>query len=81
MTHDERIENVARAVDRFVDADLSPAEWTRLAEAALAAAGVEEMVRAAAFDGFVQGQSFDGFDNRVGTAATIDDIVREVMGK
>jgi hypothetical protein len=98
MTHDERIEAMARAMHA---ADVEPRKfdphwivrdfdelnciakgwWHRMATAALAAAGVEEMVREAAFDGFVQGQNFDGFDNRVGTAATIDDIVREVMGK
>jgi hypothetical protein len=88
MTHDERIEAMARAIcdsDYYGAWDECSEEWRcnlrAMATAALAAAGVEEMVRAAAFDGFVQGQSFDGFDNRVGTAATIDDIVREVMGK
>ena len=93
MTPDERIEAMARAIYRShqIDRDGIPPTiddeetswhlWKPEAEAALAAAGVEEMVREAAFDGFVQGQNFDGFDNRVGTAATIDDIVREVMGK
>jgi hypothetical protein len=74
MTHDERIENVARAVDRFVDADLSPAEWTRLAEAALDAAGIEEMVREAAIMGLQFGGEYLAGDSEV------DAIVREVMG-
>lgn len=80
MTHDARIEAMARAICSTIPARILTdwTDWADAAKAALAAAGVEEMVRAAAFDGFVQGQSFD---NRVGTVAIIDAIVREVMGK
>ena len=80
MTHDERVEKDARAIhyisDRTLPYETEHKYWNLIAEAALAAAGVEEMVREAAYKGYQQG--------RYGSTSKGDDvadIVREVMGK
>lgn len=83
MTHDERIEKVARALyDHAVGPDFPlfdrlPADvqlyWLRQATAALAAAGVEEMVREAV------SRTCELCD--YGFSPDVDDIVRKVMGK
>jgi hypothetical protein len=80
MTHDERIEAMARVIDWFVDADLSREEWAQVAEAALAAAGVEEMVREAADKGYEEGFQCLEYDMQAESDA-VEAIVREVMGK
>jgi hypothetical protein len=93
MTHDERIElmaRVMRAADveprrfyphwnvRHFDEqhDEAKAWWYRMATAALAAAGVEEMVREAAVKGINHGAREQYVDTAILAA-----IVREVMGK
>ena len=92
MTHDERIEAMARAIfdSDFLDEEkwssvgkVYAATYRRMATAALAAAGVEEMVREAAIEAWQAGAysaseyyKGGGFD-----PAAIATIVREVMGK
>ncbi len=78
MTHDERIEVCLDALTNYVDdANGYPEDYLRKAVIdILAAAGVEEMVREAAYKGYQQG--------RYGSTSKGDDvadIVREVMGK
>lgn len=94
MTHDERIEKMARAMHA---ADVEPRMfdphwivrgfdelnciakgwWHRMATAALAAAGVEEMVRAAFNAGWRERTIYDV----TGHCKAEDAIVREVMSK
>jgi hypothetical protein len=93
MTHDERIDAIARAMHA---ADVEPRKfdahwnvrpfdeqhdeakqwWYRMAAAALAAADVEGMVRAAAVKGINHGAR-----ERYVDTAVLAAIVREVMGK
>ena len=85
MTNEERIEAMAKAIAE-VDADetddpweeLNPlSQWAyrRMAKAALAAAGVEEMVREAAVKAACGESQYQwGLDS-----SDIDEIVREVM--
>jgi hypothetical protein len=83
MTHDERIEAMARAIhDAEVSMFDSPRWLRRLeqAKAALAAAGVEEMVRRAADKGFEEGFQCMQYDMQK-VADAVDAIVREVMGR
>ena len=92
MTHDERIEAMAIAMmeaegywadepDEYWMDEQKPL-YRRMATAALAAAGVEEMVREAAIEAWQAGAYSaseyykGGFD-----PAAIATIVREVMGK
>jgi hypothetical protein len=84
MTHDERIEKVARAI---FDIDIeATAVWDEcsawlknnyrlMATAALAAAEVDEMVREAAAMGLQFGGEYTARDS------DLDAIVREVMGR
>lgn len=70
MTHDERIEAVARAIQaEFGGYGKLFATYRDMAEAALAAAGVDEMVREAVRLG------------RFLPSADVEVIVREVMSK
>jgi hypothetical protein len=97
MTHDERIEAMARAMraadtePRKFDAhwnvrpfdeqhDEAKAWWHRMATAALAAAGVEEMVRAAAREAWDLGCMSETSDIEQRNQDA-EDIVREVMSK
>jgi len=76
MTHDKRIEAMLIAFYNVADSGM----WTygTAMEAALAAAGVEEMVRAAAIAGYAAGVFSQRGDKEYLSTA---DIVREVMGK
>ncbi len=80
MTHDKRIEAMLIAFYNVADSGM----WTygTAMEAALAAAGVEEMVREAVMQGVSLG--WDLNETRMGEKeyeARKSDIVREVMGK
>jgi len=91
MTHDERIEKVARALHVVWIPDPDPWEdigemnrnyYLEAAEAALAAAGMEEMVREAARLTLYRAMSSTPFGEEPATTDQwLDDIVREVMGK
>jgi hypothetical protein len=90
MTHDERIEAMALALyDHAVGPDFPPFDrlpaavqlyWVQQATAALAAAGIEEMVREAADEGFEAGFLCVYYETQE-VADTVDAIVREVMGR
>jgi hypothetical protein len=91
MTHDERIKAMAEAIfkaDFPDDQDLwdecegdMQAVYNRMATAALAAAGVEEMVREAVFAGAKHGYKCAWRGDYAAQPCDIDDLVREVMGK
>jgi hypothetical protein len=78
MTHDERIERMARA---FAATYREGHGYHEGIEAALAAAGIEGMVREAANRGFVAGFDWHTDYKTYSSCSEIDAIVREVMGK
>ena len=91
MTHDERIEAMAIAMmeaegywadepDEYWMDEQKPL-YRRMATAALAAAGVEEMVREAVLAGAKHGYECAGRGDYAAQPCDIDDLVREVMGK
>jgi hypothetical protein len=86
MTHDERIERMARAVYTAAETDeiefpfeQDRAYYCGIATAALAAAGIEDMVREAANRGFVSGFDWHTDYKTYSSCSEIDTIVRKVM--